>query len=45
MIQTALGYYTRPRPPAGPTGAGPCHGTRADAAGPVPAAAQPEAAA
>jgi len=36
MIQTALGYYTRPRPPAGPG--------RAPAAEPEPEAAQPEAA-
>jgi hypothetical protein len=37
MIQTALGYYTRPRPSAGPG--------RAPAAEPEPAAAEPEAAA
>jgi hypothetical protein len=36
MIQTALGYYTRPRPAAGPR--------RAPAAEPEPAAAEPEAA-
>jgi hypothetical protein len=36
MIQTALGYYTRPRPAAGPG--------RAPAAEPEPAAAEPEAA-
>src|SRR4029077_5269337 len=36
MIQTALGYYTRPRPPAGPG--------RAPAAEPEPEAAQPAAA-
>ena len=37
MIQTALGYYTRPRPAAGPG--------RAPAAEPEPAAAEPESAA
>ena len=37
MIQTALGYYTRPRPTAGPG--------RAPAAEPEPAAAEPAAAA
>jgi hypothetical protein len=37
MIQTALGYYTRPRPAAGPG--------RAPAAEPEPEAAEPEAAA
>ena len=37
MIQTALGYYTRPRPPTGPG--------RPPAAEPEPAAAQPEPAA
>jgi len=36
MIQTALGYYTRPRPPTAPG--------RAPAAEPEPAAAEPEAA-
>jgi hypothetical protein len=38
MIQTALGYYTRPRPAAGP-------GRQAPGAEPIPPAAEPEAAA
>ena len=50
MIQTALGYYTRPRPPAGPGGRAPGAEPEAEAAEPeaaaesAPAAAEPEAA-
>ena len=45
MIQTALGYYTRPRPPAGPDRKrAPATEPAPDAAGSVPAAAEPEAA-
>lgn len=46
MIQTALGYYTRPRPAAGPDRKrAPATEPAPDAAGSVPAAAEPEAAA
>jgi hypothetical protein len=44
MIQTALGYYTRPRPAAGP-GRAPAAEPEPPAAEPEPAAAEPEAAA
>jgi hypothetical protein len=45
MIQTALGYYTRPRPPTGPDRKrAPATEPAPDAAGSVPAAAEPEAA-
>jgi hypothetical protein len=45
MIQTALGYYTRPRPPAGPDRKrAPAAEPAPDAAESVPAAAEPEAA-
>jgi hypothetical protein len=43
MIQTALGYYTRPRPSAGP-GRAPAAESEPAAAEPEPAAAEPEAA-
>jgi hypothetical protein len=43
MIQTALGYYTRPRPAAGP-GRAPAAESEPAAAEPEPAAAEPEAA-
>ena len=42
MIQTALGYYTRPRPAAGP---GRAPAAEPEAAEPEPEAAEPEAAA
>ncbi len=46
MIQTALGYYTRPRPAAGPDRKrAPATEPAPDAAGSVPATAEPEAAA
>src|SRR5207248_6646616 len=44
MIQTALGYYTRPRPAAGP-GRAPAAEPEPPAAEPERAAAEPEAAA
>ena len=44
MIQTALGYYTRPRPAAGPDRKrAPATEPAPDAAGSVPAAAEPDA--
>jgi hypothetical protein len=45
MIQTALGYYTRPRPSAGPGRAPAADATAQPVAKPEAAAAEPEAAA